>query len=195
MKLAPIYIFVLSILILGSMSCKKDGGDEARIDLEQETFTSLQASFFPAGGGGNQIIMAYEDATDGSAAVPTSASSGPLAMDTEYEMKILLFNRIADPAKNLTTSVVDMGADYQLYVTATPSSLFQSVEYLDLDANGQPVGLNMRFKTSERFSTGSVKVSFRKNPDKSIMVTAGNTVDNAVGGEVLIDATFQVVVQ
>lgn len=195
MKFTPIYIFVCSILVLGSISCKKDGRNDELIDLEQETFTSLQATFFPAGGGGNQIIMAYEDATDGSSAVPTAASSGPLAVDTEYEMKVLLFNRAADPAKNLTTNVVDMGSDYQLYVTATPSNLFQSVEYLDLDANGQPIGLNMRFKTSERFSTGSVKVSFRKNPDKSIMVTAGNTVDNAVGGENLIDATFQVVVQ
>lgn len=181
---------ILSVSILLSVSCGKE--DRPVIDLETEQFTSFQMTFNPLGGG-PQIIFGSEDLGD--LGIAMAASSGPLQVNTTYDARLVLFNRKVEPGKNLTESVKMDGANYQLYVEIDPDNVFQTISYEDMDDNGNPIGLNMTFETSERFTVGNLRFILKRGVDKSAAYLPGQPVPFSVGGESLIDVNFEVIVQ
>ena len=181
---------IISFLILLLISCRKE--TTSNINLENEEFTNFQMTFNPIGGG-PQIIYGSEDL--GNLGIAQAASSGPLRTNTTYDARLVLFNRKVTPNKNLTESVRNEGINYQLYVETKPDNIFQTIEYLDMDDNGHPLGLNMSFKTSERFSIGNLRFILKKGVDKSLEYIPKNPVPAAAGGGTLIDVNFELVLQ
>ncbi len=183
-------LLIISLSILGFFSCGKE--DRPIIDLGNEIFTSFQMTFNPLGGG-NVVIYGSEDLGD--IGVPMAAASGTLMVNTTYDARLVLFNRKVTPNKNLTSSVQDEGTNYQVYAMVNPDNVFQSITYNDMDSNGNPLGFNMTFTTSERFTTGNLRFTLKRGVDKSVPYILGKAIPSQVGGEELIDVVFDVKVQ
>jgi hypothetical protein len=184
------HIFIIGLLI-SLAACSKDDSSPL-YDLEQENFTNFQMNFNPVGGG-DFIVFGFEDL--GNIGIPKAAANGALKTNTIYDARALFFNRSVLPNKNLTESIKETGTDYQLFVSYSPDNVFQTIEYEDLDQNGKPLGLNISFETNERFVSGNLRFQLIRNPDKSVAYTLGNPAPSNIGGEVLIDANFEVIVQ
>ena len=183
-------LLIISLSILGFFSCGKE--DRPIIDLESEIFTSFQMTFNPIGGG-DVVIYGSEDLGD--VGIAMAAGSGPLMVNTTYDARLVLFNRKVTPNKNLTSSVQDEGTNYQVYAVVNPDNVFQAITYEDMDSNGNPLGFNMTFQTSEQFTIGNLGFTLKRGIDKSVPYVLGNTIPSQVGGEELIDVVFDVIVQ
>ena len=186
-----IYFWLFSLVIILSIGCNKE--EEPTIRLEDEAITNLNLTFSPTDGS-SVVVFSFEDLGDASG-LPSTVSSNPLEMGKEYEIKADLVSRETSPIKILTGKIRDAGTDYQLFMSVTPDNVFQSLEYTDMDSNGKPIGINVRGTTSDRFTTGLMKVTLIRNPDKSIIYEIGEGVPSGIGGVVEIEATFDVIIQ
>lgn len=184
--------FILSFGALLFILCCGKEGSASRIDLDDEKFTNFQITFNPVGGG-DQIIFGYENIEN--VGVQQAAASGPLQVKTLYDARVVLFNRSVEPNKNLTESVIESGVDYQLYPIVQPDNIFQNIEYADMDDNGNPIGMNMSFETSERFVVGNLGFVLLRRGDKSARYIPGQELPVGIGGEVLVEANFEVVIR
>ncbi|MEM6321302.1 MAG: hypothetical protein AAF960_26830, partial [Bacteroidota bacterium] len=144
-------------------------------------------------GGGDQVVFGSEDLGD--LGIARAQASGPLMAGTLYDARVVIFNRKVEPGKNLTAAIREAGNDYQLFVVAEPDNIFQNIDYEDMDDNGNPLGLNMSFETSDRFVAGQIRFVLKRNPNKSELFTPGMSIPNSVGGEDLIDVSMEVIVQ
>ena len=192
MKYAYSLLFSLSILL--SVSCGKEATPE--IDLLDEPVTTLNLTFKPIDSGESVVIFSFEDLGNTSG-VPASVSSDPLKTNTTYEVKadIVSRTRSAGSFKILTGAIDRAGTDYQLFMDVSPDNVFQDIAYTDMDSQGNPIGIETTVLTSERFTTGTLKVSLVQNPDKSVMYTIGNNVPNNTGGTVKLEAVFDLIIQ
>ena len=186
-----IFYSCLSVLLVISTSCGKE--DRPITELEEETITNLTLTFSP-NDGNSVAIFSYED-LGAESGLPPTISSEFLSTNTTYEMKVELLTRKTNPIKILTGKIRDEGVDYQVFMQVSPDNVFQTFEYTDQDMNGQPIGLNSNMVTSERFTSGTLKVSLIKNPDKSVPYIVGENLPVGIGGEKIIEATFDVVIQ
>lgn len=178
-------------MILLSIGCGKE--EAPTVDIRDESVTNLSLTFSPTDGSGVKIF-AFEDLGDISGLPPTK-SSEPLAANTTYEIKAEFLSRAVNPAKILTGKIVEAGDAYQVFLSLSPDNVFQSFDYNDMDANAQPIGIQTIATTSERFTTGSLRVTLIENPDKSLGYTIGDGVPSGIGGAVELDVTFDIVVQ
>jgi len=185
------YFWLFSFLVFVSIGCGKE--ESPTIRLEDETITNLNLTFSPMNGS-SVVVFSFEDLGNESG-LPSTVSSSPLEIDTEYEIKAEVVTRLPGPLKILTGRIVDEGTDYQLFMSVTPDNVFQSFEYTDVDSNGQPIGINVRGTTSERFTAGLLRGTLIRNPDKSILYNIGEGVPSGIGGEVEIEAAFDIIIQ
>ncbi len=184
-------VLFLSFITLLSIGCGKE--DAPTVDVRDEIITNLSLTFTPTDGS-SVIIFAFEDLGNTSGLPPTQ-SSEPLAANTTYEIKAEFLTRANNATKILTGKIRDAGDAYQVFMSLSPDNVFQTFEYTDMDANAQPIGLTSEATTSERFTTGSLRITLIENPDKSLGYTIGDGVPSGVGGSVELDVTFDMIIQ
>jgi|GEM_PF-842686 len=181
-------LVVIGLFLVG---CGKD--EPPAVDVRDETVTNLSLTFTPTDGS-SVAIFAFEDLGDTSG-LPPAQSSEPLAANTTYEIKAEFLTRNTSPVKILSGKIRDAGEDYQIFMSLSPDNVFQSFEYTDMDVNAQPIGLTTKATTSERFTTGSLRITLIENPDKSLGYLIGDGVPSGVGGTVELDVTFDMIIQ
>lgn len=192
MKYAYSLLFSLSILL--AISCGKEAAPE--IDLLDEPVTTLNLTFKPVDSGESVVIFSFEDLGNASGS-PASISSEPLTRNTAYEVTAAIVSRgrSAGSFKILTGTIERAGTDYQLFMDISPDNVFQNIAYNDMDSQGNPIGIQTTILTSERFTTGSLKVTLIQNPDKSVSYTIGDSVPTTTGATTELEAVFDVIIQ
>jgi hypothetical protein len=104
---------------------------------------------------------------------------------------LTLLNEVENPAENITEEVEEEAIEHQFFFDISTSDI--TIAYMDLDANGFPIGLDTKLTTT---NTGSatITVVLRHEPAKDATDVNTGDITNA-GGETDIEVTFNVDVQ
>jgi hypothetical protein len=183
------------LLILGLLAaCGDDGGT-----LEpEELITTVTLDFVPMGGG-STITASFNDA-DGDGGNPPVIDPITLTAGTTYTTAARFLNALETPAEDITVEIADESDQHQVFFTGTAIGGTLMHSYLDMDANGFPIGLSNRFVAAR--GTGTLIVTLRhlppvnetavKTADLAAQVQAGGFA--AIGGSSDASVTFMVTV-
>ncbi len=190
--------FLLSLLIL--MSCSKD--DPVKEDTP-ELITEAVLVFTPTGGGTTVTVTATDPDGEG---VQDIEVDGPinLATGVQYVLGIELHNTLVnfgEPGYDITAEVEEEGDEHMFFFGWT-GSVFQSptgdgnidnraddMNYVDLDANNEPIGLITTWTTAAATASGTFRVLLKHQPGQKT-ASSGSSV-----GETDLDLTFTINVQ
>jgi hypothetical protein len=167
-------------------ACEDDHGHNHN---ENEVITSVVLTFTPAGGGA-PVVATFNDA-DGDGGDAPTVDPVNLTAGTTYTTSVRFENRLETPAEDITVEVSDESDEHQIFFTGTavngPASAQPAAPlthaYLDMDANGLPVGLSSSF--AARAGAGQLTVTLRHLPQ-----TNGQAVKTAATATTVKDAGF-----
>lgn len=186
-------IFKTTLLLLATtlfFGCPSDDDAPPPVN-EEEVITTLIAVFTPQGGGTNVTLTSRDDDGDGPNA-PVVTVSGPFAINTTYNAAVSFLNELENPAEDITEEVEEESDEHQVFYNVTNS--LGTFAYLDMDGNGNPLGVLFQFVTSGTAANGNMTITLRHEPDKNAPGVSDGDITNA-GGETDIEETFPVVTQ
>lgn len=169
-------------------SCSND--DNGPVN-EEEVITTATVVLTPVGGGPS-VTMTSRDLDGDGPDAPIVTVSGSLNDNTVYNGSVTLLNETVTPAEDITEEVQEEALDHQFFFSAT-NGIGTAAYAAPFDADGNPVGVNFTFTTTNPAS-GSLTVVLRHQPDKSASGVAGGDITNA-GGETDVQVTYPVVVE
>ena len=185
MKFIKLSLILFSTLLIFT-SCDPDDPDPVN---EGELITTLKYNLTPQNIG-QTVTLSFAD-LDGSGGVDPIIQGGTLQANTIYTGQIEILNQAVTPEENIAEEVQEEDEEHQLFYLF--SGLNASIEYLDADDEGNPLGLLTEFETGEP-STGQLTIILRHEPDKGADGVSEGDITNA-GGETDIEVTFDVVIQ
>ncbi len=156
---------------------------------DEEVITTLQYSLSPVGGG-TPVLLSFQD-LDGDGGNAPVITNGTLEINKTYTGTIVLLNETVNPVDSISTEVAEEDADHQLFFESTVSGL--SVQYTDMDGDGNPLGLSSTLTTTTA-GAGTLKITLRHEPNKSATGVNTGDISNA-GGETDIEVSFDIDVQ
>lgn len=113
---------------------------------EAEVITTLTVTLTPDDGGMPVVLNFFdEDGMKGSLE-PAQTISGSLRVDTYYSAQIQLLNEMVTPPRNISDEVEEEGNDH-LFCFSVSGDV--SVEYVDADERGMPLGLATKWLTGD----------------------------------------------
>lgn len=182
--------FVTLAFVLLATACKKDDDPEPmQPENEEEVITTMILTYI------DQMTMAQKQMTfqdlDGDGGNAPTITADALDAGATYDLTILLLNETETPADTISNEVADEDDEHQFFFQVANANL--SVDYADMDGNGDPVGLT-NVATCGAASTGTMTVTLRHQPNKGAAGVSDGDIMNA-GGETDIEVTFDVVVQ
>lgn len=166
---------------MGFTSC-----DFSHDELYEEPITS--ALFVMTPDNGNAVVLSYLD-RDGEGGQPAIINTGSLLPNTEYQAQLLL-NTLGKHIID-STSIARNPENYQVFFLPQ-NGLELQTEYLDLDENGFPVGLNSSIATKHECE-GRLTIIIKRNPNKAADGVAVGNLANA-GGKTSFEVTFEMTV-
>lgn len=178
-----IFLFALVLII---PSCDKDDPEPVN---EEEVINTFIYNLVPDDG--SELISFTFNDEDGDGGEAPTIVSATLAANTLYTGSVALTANTPDGTENVTEEVEEEAEEHQFFYASTIADL--EIAYDDVDADGNPIGINTTLQTGEAGS-GALTITLRHEPDKNgTDVSAGN-IANA-GGETDIEVTFDVEVQ
>ncbi len=173
---------------------------------EEEVISAVALTFTPVAGGAG---MTFEfDDPDGDGGDPPTIDNIDIAAG-DYNLTIVLENRLEDPAEDITQEVSDEGDEHQLFFTgsavngpaANNPGAPLSHDYADQDMGGLPIGLSNTITAAA--GTGDMTVVLRHLPPLNDQPTkvdglaedvAGGGI-SSIGGSSDVQVTLSVTVQ
>lgn len=171
-------------LLVTSCSDDDDAGPEEV--NEEEVITTMTVTLTPTGGG-SAVVLQSQDLDGDGPNTPEITVSGNLVAESTYEGEIELLNETETPAEDVTEEVEEEGDEHQFIFDITGS--IETIEYDDVDANGNPVGIEFTLTTGAA-GNGSLAITLRHEPTKPNDGTLAGA-----GGETDIAQTFAVTVE
>jgi len=175
------YALLASTLIFAS--CSEDDNNPEPVN-EEEVLTTLTVTFES---GFDTVVMQFQDLDGDGPDAATVSVSGPLSANTSYDAAIVLLNETEDPAENINEEIEEEDLDHQFFFTVG-SGLDANTSYVDLDSEGNPLGLNFVLNTGGA-SSGGLTITLRHEPNKP------NTGLENAAGETDIEVTFDVTIE
>ncbi|WP_460190200.1 type 1 periplasmic binding fold superfamily protein [Urechidicola sp. KH5] len=173
---------VASLLFI---SCDDDAPDEVN---EEELITQVIVTLVPVGAGDTVTMTATDLDGEEGPNPPVYDVSGPLAAGVSYSGTVEFWNTTEDPAEDITIEIGEEDDEHQVFYIPN-GTLDVTVDYEDMDANNNPVGLDFTVNAGV-VSDGTLNVVLRHEPNKP---NDGTLAD--AGGSTDIDVTFDVEVQ
>lgn len=170
------------------IACSNDDENYPEIINQEEVITTMQLTLIPENDG-EPVTFTYQD-LDGVGPNEATIEAGSLTANTKYEGVIVLLNETVNPEEIITTEVEEEGTDHQFFFN---NKAGLTTSYADMDANGNPIGIEFILKTTATTS-GSLTVVLRHEPNKTAEGVRNGNIDNA-GGETDITVTFPIVVE
>jgi hypothetical protein len=179
-------LFWLLGLVLLMSACNNDDPQPVN---EEEEITTLRITFTAAGEA--PISFNWRD-LDGEGGTAPVIDAITLNASKTYEASILVLNEneainLENESYNVTLEVSEEDDEHQFFYTKS-AGLNLTHSYDDLDANGNPVGINSIFLTGAA-STGTLTVTLKHQPGIKSATTGIND------GETDIAVTFNTTIQ
>lgn len=184
----------LVITLFTFSACSDD--DAPPVENQEEEITRITATFLNQDDA-TDVVMAIwfdEDSEGSGAAIVDDIVLKP---NTSYFMTLSLENTLVTPAEDITEEVDEEGDEHMFFFGFT-DGLFadptgdgnidnrgDDMNYIDFDANQQPVGLESTWITGET-GTGSFRIILKHQPDIKSATSA------SADGETDVDITFRV---
>ncbi len=175
----------LAVLATG---CKKE--EDPVIPNEEELITTLTYTLI-SNNNADTVVLRFQD-LDGEGGNAPIIVGGTLMANTMYHGSIELLNEQENPAEDITEEVEAEAEEHQFFFQVA-NGLDATVDYDDMDADGNPIGLATVFN-SNMVSSGQLTVILRHEPDKNAAGVSDGDITNA-GGETDIEVTFDVDIQ
>lgn len=157
---------------------------------EEELITTVVLTFTPQSGG-NSLEFRFTD-LDGTGGDKPVISSDTLSDSTIYDVTVQFLNESESPAEDITAEVLAEAEEHQVFFIVE-AGLPMGFDYMDTDADGNPLGLLNTFYTGAP-GMGELQVILRHEPNKDAQGVDVGDIANA-GGETDIEVTFDVVIQ
>ncbi len=181
----PSKILLLLLLAFTVYACSDDDENPQPVN-EEETITTMTVTLTPREGTG--VITLQSQDLDGDGPNPPEINvSGNLALFTTYDGTIELLNETETPPEDITEEVEEEAEEHQFIFSFTGS--IDSINYADVDGNGDPVGLSFVLITQEP-GNATLSITLRHEPIKP----NDGTLEDA-GGETDIAQTFSLTVE
>lgn len=196
---------IFPVIICCSLILFSGCGDDPEPENVPELITKITLKFSPVGGGDLITITATDPDGEG---VQDITVDGPinLVKNKQYTLAIELINGLyqqGEDGYDVSKEVEEEGDEHQFFfsfsegVFSSPngtgnikdnaSSAVGTINYLDEDANGRPIGLNTSWTTASVGTTGkSFRVILKHQPDLK------STTSTSLDGESDLDITFVV---
>jgi hypothetical protein len=170
-------IALLLIPTLFITSCNND--DENTIPVnEEEVITTVTTTLT---GGGQIITLTSRDLDGDGPNAPVVTVSGNLVAGTTYQGATTFLNELANPAENINGEVEEEGADHQVFYQLASSLGTVTYDLNNVDANGNPIGLEFTLVAETSGSTGILTVTLRHQPNKTAANVNTGDITNADG--------------
>lgn len=180
------YIHFIQILIIAALfitGCEKDDPDPVN---EEELITTVRVDCIPVGGG-DAVSLSFRD-PDGDGGDAPVIDGGTFMAGTVYLADVSFLNESVTPAEDISEEVREEGDEHQVFLAF--SDVDFTFRYLDADADGLPVGLEMELQAGVP-GAGTLTLILRHEPEKSAAGVADGELTNA-GGETDVEVTFPV---
>ncbi len=183
-----IFSFVALTPILFT-SCDPDDNTPPVVN-EEELITTVVLTFTPkVGGNALEFRFTDLDGTGGNAPVITA---DVLPDSSTFDVTVQFLNESVSPAEDITAEVLAEAEEHQVFFIVE-AGLPLDFDYMDTDADGNPIGLLNTFYTGAP-GMGELQVILRHEPNKDGQGVDVGDIANA-GGETDIEVTFDVVIQ
>ena len=139
-------------LALGTSSCKKDDNTVNNPPAEEgETITTVNLHFMNAADS-SVSTFTFSDPDGPGGNLPVQFDTIRLSTNSSYYMAIELLDESKNPAEDITEEIEEEDEEHQFFFTSTTPNF--GIAYLDMDANGNPVGLLNAVSTFNATSPG-----------------------------------------
>lgn len=174
-------LFAILIALTTLLSCSKDDPQLSHSEL----ITSFKIVLI-ANDLSDAIIIEHKDLDGPDGPQQPFSSTVVLRANTTYDGTMEILNHNATPTENLKAEIVSEGVDHQVFFQTNSINL--SVEYMDEDASGMPIGIQSRFKVGEA-GQGKLKIQIKHQPEKNM---EGDS--DRAGGTIDIEGEFDVII-
>jgi hypothetical protein len=132
------------LFLLVACADVKDAHDH---DHDHEFITSVELTF--SNDTSDTSIFKFVDLQDGAEATVDTIE---LLADTSYTVNVSFLNELESPVEDITPEISDEAEEHQVFYTGsvdgcTEGTALVAHEYLDLDENSLPIGLNNTVST------------------------------------------------
>ncbi len=185
------YMTLVLIAAAAITGCKKDEKETITPPTvnEEELITTMILAFDGQAGAVDKELRFTDADGDGGGAPVFDLDT--LQDASDYSVSVILLNETASPVDTISNEVLDEGVDHQFFFQPTGTNI--TFAYADVDANGNPIGLQTTMATGAA-SVGTLKVTLRHEPNKSAAGVVGGDITNA-GGETDIEVEFPIVIE
>ena len=172
-----------ALLAIAMVGCRDD--DTPVVINQEEVITTVVLTLTPQSG--NQVVLTTIDLDGDGPNEPVTTVVGSFAENTQYQGAVRFLNETETPAEEITDEVIEEADEHQVFYTIS-EGLNITTTYLDIDSNGNPLGVSITLETGEA-SSGSLTVTLRHEP-----VKPNDGLDSA-GGETDVTTTFDVSIE
>ncbi|NJB81812.1 hypothetical protein [Wenyingzhuangia aestuarii] len=194
-----------ALVIAGSIiSCKKD---DPIVPNESELIENVTLTLTPKDGG-DAVVFHWHDENGDGVIDESEKTEGSLESGKTYNAVISLNGEEDDHhdeeeeeheeegeehdhehGDDIDAEIKEEGKNHQFFYIHSISGL--TITYADEDENGNPIGLETTFKTSDSYQEGgAINIVLRHEPNKFAQGVASGDITNA-GGENDVDITFK----
>lgn len=179
-----IALSILGAATLLTTACKNDDNTPDVVN-EEEVITTLIVTLT---NGNDNVIMTSRDLDGDGPNAPTVTTVGTLTAGQTYSGTAQFLNETESPAENITTEVIEEADEHQVFYIPG-GGLDATIQYSDMDSQGNPLGVQTNF-IANNMSSGTLNVTLRHEP----MKPNDGTLSDA-GGETDVTVTFDLDIQ
>ncbi|MDZ4071344.1 MAG: hypothetical protein U1C70_05925 [Sediminibacterium sp.] len=173
MKKQLSYLMVALLMVtFVATGCKKD---PQKPENEEELITTLRLTFTEVGGTATSTVT-FKDADGPGGNAPTQNEQIILAPNKQYNCTVQVLDESKSPAKDITIEINAEANDHQFYFQ--PNGVNITINGLNTDPNGRPLGVTSRWNCGAVSGPGTVKVTLKHKPGSkgsNDPVTVGET--------------------
>ena len=189
-------IIKLSAVLLGILAifgCKKDPEPVNESELITTMVYSLITSDSTEGAPTDIANFVFRDLDGDGPNAPVIIKDTLLANKTYYAI-VTLLNESVSPIENINEEILEEGADHQFfYEKSGLNNIAFSYTPLEKDVNGNPIGITTILESGVK-GNGTIKITLRQEPNKSVLNVARGASSNA-GAETVISVSFPVTIK
>jgi hypothetical protein len=186
MKTMKTSIPLLSIIALLFMtSCTDD--DAVTIINEEELITTVELELTNSADATNVVLFKSVDIDGEGPDNPVITITGTVNANSTYQGAVRFLNESIAPSEDITEEVIEEGDEHEVFYSSSLADF--SITKIDLDANGNPLGVITTLQTGA-IGTGTLTVVLRHEPTKP----NDNTLIGA-GGETDVQVSFTLAVE
>jgi len=172
-------------LLLSLTGCVSD--DVPVLINEDELITTVEYRLTNRADDANVVVLKSVDPDGDGPEMPTITTTGKLRVNATYAGSVQFLNESTVPAVDITAEVQEETIDHEVFYATTTMGV--QINKLDVDDNGNPLGLLTTFETAGQ-AAGELLIILRHLPVKPNDGTL-----SSAGGETDVQVSLPIVVE